>query len=70
MRLCVLLRLAVVLHRSRSNSNLPEIRIRVNKNRVNLDFPPDWLDKHPLTLVDLGTEQDFLQVADIKLIVN
>ena len=70
MRLCVLLRLAVVLHRSRSNSNLPKIRINVNKNRINLDFPPDWLDKHPLTLVDLGTEQDFLQVADIKLIVN
>jgi len=70
MRLCVLLRLAVVLHRSRSNSNLPEIRIRVNKNRVNLDFPSEWLEQYPLTLVDLSTEQDFLEVADIKLIFN
>lgn len=67
-RLCVLLRLAVVLHRSRSNSSLPEMRISVNKNRVNLDFPPGWLDKHPLTFVDLTTEQGFLQVADIKLL--
>ncbi|MBP6057180.1 MAG: exopolyphosphatase [Nitrosomonas sp.] len=67
-RLCVLLRLAVVLHRSRSNSSLPEMRISVNKNRVDLDFPPGWLDKHPLTFVDLSTEQGFLQAADIKLL--
>ncbi|PXW82562.1 exopolyphosphatase/guanosine-5'-triphosphate,3'-diphosphate pyrophosphatase [Nitrosomonas sp. Nm84] len=69
-RLSILLRLAVVLHRSRSNSTLPKIRIHVNKNRVDMDFPPDWLDKHPLTLVDLSTEQGFLQVADIKLLFS
>ena len=67
-RLCVLLRLAVVLHRSRSNSSLPEMQISVSKNRVNLDFPSDWLNKHPLTFVDLSTEEGFLQVADIKLL--
>ena len=67
-RLCVLLRLAVVLHRSRSNSSLPEMRISVSKNRVNLDFPSGWLDKHPLTFVDLSTEEGFLQAADIKLL--
>lgn len=69
-RLCILLRLAVVLHRSRSNSNLPEIRINVNKNSINLDFPSGWLDQHPLTLVDLCTERDCLQVADIDLIFD
>lgn len=66
-RLCILLRLAVVMHRSRSHISLPEILVYVNKNRVNLDFPPGWLDQHPLTLVDLITEQGFLQIADIKL---
>lgn len=66
-RLCVLLRLAVVLHRSRSPQELPKIGIRVNKNRVNLGFPEQWLEDHPLTLVDLSTEQDFLQVAGIEL---
>lgn len=70
LRLCILLRLAVVLHRSRYNNSLPDIRIRVNKNRINLDFPSEWLDKYPLTCVDLSTEQGFLQVADIKLIFN
>lgn len=66
-RLCVLLRLAVVLHRSRSNNSLPEMQLSVNKNRINLKFPSGWLDQHPLTLVDLSTEQSFLEIADIKL---
>jgi exopolyphosphatase/guanosine-5'-triphosphate,3'-diphosphate pyrophosphatase len=70
MRLSILLRLAVVLHRSRSNSTLPEISIKVNGNTIDLSFPSDWLDKHPLTLVDLSTEQGFLQAADIQLLFN
>ncbi len=69
-RLSVLLRLAVLLHRSRSNSSLPEIHISVNRNRVTLDFPSGWLDDHPLTFVDLSTEQNLLQTADIKLTFN
>lgn len=69
-KLCILLRLAVVLHRSRSNSSLPAIRINIDKNRINLDFPSGWLGRHPLTFVDLSTEQDFLQAADIKLLFH
>ena len=69
-RICILLRLAVVLHRSRSNISLPEIRIIINKGLINLIFPPGWLDNYPLTLVDLDTEQSFLEAADIKLIFN
>lgn len=69
-RLCVLLRLAVLLHRSRFNSDLLEIHMGVNKNRITLEFPPDWLDQHPLTLADLNTEQGLLQAADVKLILN
>lgn len=69
-RLCILLRLSVVLHRSRSNQRLPDIRITANKNRISLDFPAKWLDQHPLTLIDLSTEQNFLQAADIKLMFS
>lgn len=67
LRLCVLLRLAVVIHRSRSYSHLPEIQIDVNENRINLTFPRGWLDDHPLTLVDLHTESNYLQAVDIGL---
>jgi exopolyphosphatase/guanosine-5'-triphosphate,3'-diphosphate pyrophosphatase len=66
-RLGILLRLAVVLHRSRSNSALPEIRLEAQTNKIHLSFPADWLSSHPLTLVDLQTEQDYLQTAGFKL---
>ncbi len=66
-RLSVLLRLAIVLHRSRSNSTLPEISIRVDNDQINLYFPPQWLFEHPLTLADLKTEQTYLQAAGFSL---
>lgn len=66
-RLSILLRLAVVLHRSRSNDSLPEIQVHVKANEINLCFPPEWLFKHPLTLADLKTEQSYLQAADLCL---
>ena len=69
-RLCILLRLSVVLHRSRSNNRLPDIQASVNKNRIALRFPESWLNQHPLTLMDLAAEQNFLQTADIKLSFN
>lgn len=69
-RLCILLRLAVVLHRSRSSVNLPAIKMSVENDKVILHFAPRWLDQHPLTLVDLATEQIFLQAADFKLIFD
>ena len=69
-RLSILLRLAAVLHRSRSNNTLPEIQVVANGNKINLHFPPQWLFNHPLTLADLKTEQNYLQAAGIKLNVQ
>ncbi|MCP5245083.1 MAG: exopolyphosphatase [Burkholderiales bacterium] len=69
-RLSVLLRLAAVLHRSRSNNTLPEIQVVANSDKINLCFPPQWLFDHPLTLADLKTEQNYLQAAGIKLNVQ
>ncbi len=66
-RLSVLLRLAIVLHRSRSNNTLPEIRIQVDADQINLYFPPQWLFEHPLTLADLQTEQGYLNAAGFSL---
>lgn len=66
-RLSILLRLAAVLHRSRSNNTLPEIQILVKADKINLRFPPQWLFNHPLTLADLKTEQNYLEEAGIKL---
>jgi exopolyphosphatase/guanosine-5'-triphosphate,3'-diphosphate pyrophosphatase len=67
MRLCILLRLAVLLNRGRSSSDLARIRISPDENSLSLKFPKDWLVKRPLTLADLETEAEFLQAIKFSL---
>jgi exopolyphosphatase/guanosine-5'-triphosphate,3'-diphosphate pyrophosphatase len=59
--------LAVVLHRGRSNEPLPAISLRVERQRMYLSFPPDWLDEHPLTHADLQMEARLLCKAGFEL---
>jgi len=66
-RLCLLLRLAVVLRRSRHMTALPEIRIRVSKDTIKLRFPENWLKGEPLTLTDLDTEAAYIARAGFTL---
>jgi exopolyphosphatase/guanosine-5'-triphosphate,3'-diphosphate pyrophosphatase len=66
-RLCALLRLAVVLHRGRSNEPLPAISLRVEGQRMFLSFPPAWLVEHPLTRADLQMEARVLRKAGLEL---
>ena len=66
-RLCVLLRLAAVLHRSRNRQPLPALGLKVKGKRVKLAFPEGWLEAHPLTRVDLETEAEYLRAGDFKL---
>lgn len=55
-RLTLLLRLAVRLHRSRTSRALPRVTCRFAEDRVSVTFPPGWLDRHPLTRADLEEE--------------
>jgi exopolyphosphatase/guanosine-5'-triphosphate,3'-diphosphate pyrophosphatase len=66
-RLAVLLRLAVVLHRSRSPEPLPAPRLSVSKRSIELEFPADWLEHNPLTRADLELETGYLAEAGFKL---
>jgi exopolyphosphatase/guanosine-5'-triphosphate,3'-diphosphate pyrophosphatase len=65
--LCILLRLSVVLHRRRSEAQLPEIGIKIDKEKIRLRFPKGWLEEHQLTTADLEQEIVYLKVADYKL---
>ncbi|MDO6594520.1 exopolyphosphatase [Neptuniibacter sp. 1_MG-2023] len=69
-RLCVLLRIAVVLHRSRSKDRLPAISFSIDNKKLIIEFPEGWLEHHPLTLADLEQETEYLNSADIKLRVQ
>jgi exopolyphosphatase/guanosine-5'-triphosphate,3'-diphosphate pyrophosphatase len=67
--LSVLLRLSVLLHRSR-NEHAPRIeRIKAGKNRLELKFvETDLAGKRPLLLADLEREKVFLAAVDIELV--
>ena len=66
-RLCVLLRLAVVLNRSRADDLLPGVAALAQGEALTVAFPPGWLDAHPLTVADLEQEQAYLADAGIGL---
>jgi exopolyphosphatase/guanosine-5'-triphosphate,3'-diphosphate pyrophosphatase len=66
-RIAILLRLAVVLHRSRSPDPLPTLKLKAAKKQIELRFPEGWLDEHPLTRADLETEAANLTAAGYRL---
>jgi len=79
LRLCLVLRLAVLLNRSRSARPLPSLELHARepgkKERKNgrarreleLRFPPGWLDNHPLTRADLEQEVAAFDAAGCAL---
>lgn len=66
-RLCLLLRLACLLNRSRSQRTLPQLELSVSKRKIVLSFAADWLARHPLTAADLEQEKSYLKAAGFKL---
>ena len=66
-RLCVLLRLAVLMHRGRSESAKPQPRLQVREEDVCLTFPDGWLARHPLTRLELEEEAARLAAAGFTL---
>ena len=66
-KLAVLLRLAVLLHRSRVPDFKPRIQLTAGKQELDLSFSKTWLDEHPLTAADLELEADYLKAAGFKL---
>lgn len=67
LKLCMILRLAVVLHRSRAYAALPEFKLVAKDNALEASFPEGWLHDHPLTEVDLEIEADYLTVTKTVL---
>ena len=63
-KLLLLLRLSVLLHRSRSRDPLPEFELSAAKKGLRLTFPVGWLEQHPLTQADLAEEMRLLKSTD------
>jgi len=70
LRLAILLRLAALIHRSRTGGAVPDLRLRVQGRTLRLQVPAAWLESNPLTLADLERERDYLDEADYKLLIQ
>jgi len=69
-RLCVLLRLAVRLNRSRTDSDQVRPVIKIKDEKIRLGFPADYLVTRELTQAELDQESGLLQEAGWKLCIK
>ena len=67
MRLAILLRLAVLLNRSRSQVSLPPIVLKTDNRSLELSFDKEWLQANPLTVADLERERGYLENMGYEL---
>jgi len=65
----VLLRLAVLLHRARSDETIPDIALRPGNRSLRLAVDDAWLDARPLTRADLLRERRSLASIEFKLVL-
>lgn len=68
--LAILLRLAVIFHRSRLRDANPVIKLHVEVDHLIIKLPGKWIEKHPLTLADLETEREYLQDIGYELTIE
>ena len=67
MRLVLVLRLAVLLNRSRSEIDLPRIEVSVSETSLALKFDDAWLTANPLTAADLEREIEYVRAVGYEL---
>jgi len=70
LELIVLLRLAVLLHRTRSPMRIPTIGLVAGDRRLIVTFPQDWFDSNPLTEADLAQERSWLRSIGFDLVLS
>lgn len=66
-RLAVLLRLAVILHRNRSKTPLPDFELSIDEKVIRLVLPQGGLEEQPLTQADLLQEVQYLAAIGFTL---
>jgi exopolyphosphatase / guanosine-5'-triphosphate,3'-diphosphate pyrophosphatase len=69
-RLCVLLRFAILFHHIRGTQQMPEVRLQAAEKDLQIQFPDDWLAANPLTQADFTQEAEWLKRVGIDLSVR
>lgn len=69
-RLCILLRFAILFHHIRGNQEMPRVRLLAKPKSLRVQFPENWLAANPLTQADFEAEADWLRRIDFTLEVS
>ena len=70
LRLLMLLRLAVLLNRSRKKIAPVPVSLRASETDLSIRFDADWLAENPLTIADLEREQELLSEVGYTLSID
>ena len=69
-RLCILLRFAILFHHIRGGQQMPEVKLVAKEKALEVVFPEGWLAAHPLTQADFEQEADWLKRIGFTLSVR
>jgi exopolyphosphatase/guanosine-5'-triphosphate,3'-diphosphate pyrophosphatase len=69
-RLCVLLRFAILFHHIRGTQEMPQVALHASGNQLDVVFPDEWLEDNQLTQADFEQEAQWLTRVGIVLNVR
>jgi exopolyphosphatase/guanosine-5'-triphosphate,3'-diphosphate pyrophosphatase len=67
--LVIVLRLAVLFHRNRTEAQQPSLSFAWNRSGFHLSVEPGWLEKNPLTEVELASESALWKDVGVSLTI-
>jgi len=70
LRLCVLLRFAILFHHIRGTQQMPKVELKAADNRLEVVFPEGWLEQNQLTQADFANEAEWLARGGFVLSVR
>ncbi len=69
-RLCVLLRFAILFHHIRGTQQMPAVELQAGQDRLDVVFPEGWLEQNQLTQADFANEAEWLARVGFVLSVR
>jgi exopolyphosphatase/guanosine-5'-triphosphate,3'-diphosphate pyrophosphatase len=69
-RLCALLRFAILFHHIRGTQQMPEVTLHAQGDSLAVEFPAGWLDDNQLTQADFAQEAEWLARVGFSLSVR
>ncbi|MFB4392761.1 MULTISPECIES: exopolyphosphatase [unclassified Pseudomonas] len=69
-RLCVLLRFAILFHHIRGTQQMPKVQFKAKDDSLEVVFPEGWLEQNQLTQADFDNEAQWLTRVNFTLSVR